>query len=83
MSPQLACAIACEILHTPADWERSTGSSKGRGSRATGWFDDYLRDRGDGSMRSLALEGGIKGWAGAGEEYTALMEGYERSEWEK
>lgn len=34
-------------------------------------------------MKSLALEGGIKGWVGAGDEYTQLMDDYEESTWEK
>jgi hypothetical protein len=32
-------------------------------------------------MRSVTLLEGIKGWARAGEEYTALMEGYEAEAW--
>ncbi|PVH88204.1 Rhodanese-like protein [Cadophora sp. DSE1049] len=57
------------------------GSSKGRGSRAAGWFDDYIKDRGDKEMRIAILEGGVTGWAGAGEEYVKLMDGYVESAW--
>jgi len=57
------------------------GSSKGRGSRAAGWFDDYIKDQGNKEMRSVILEGGVAGWAGAGEEYVKLMDGYVESAW--
>lgn len=32
-------------------------------------------------MESCTLTGGIKGWVAAGEEYVALVDGYESSEW--
>jgi arsenical-resistance protein 2 len=32
-------------------------------------------------MESFILEGGIKGWAKAGEEYVKLMDGYEEAAW--
>lgn len=32
-------------------------------------------------MESLVLEGGIKGWVAAGDDYTRLMDGYEESKW--
>lgn len=32
-------------------------------------------------MQSLVLEGGIKGWVGAGEEYVEQIVGYEASVW--
>jgi arsenical-resistance protein 2 len=57
------------------------GSSRGRGSRAAGWFSDHIEDRQDAKMKSVILQGGIKGWVAAGEEYTALMDGYEPSKW--
>ncbi|KAM7187493.1 oxidoreductase [Naviculisporaceae sp. PSN 640] len=57
------------------------GSSRGRGSRATGWLADHIASEGDTSMTSLALEGGIKGWAGAGEEYVKWMDGYDAAVW--
>lgn len=57
------------------------GSSRGRGPRTAGWFADYLESQGNTSMRALVLEGGIKGWAAAGDEYTALMSGYEALAW--
>lgn len=34
-------------------------------------------------MKSLILAGGIKGWAAAGEEFTALIDGYDASVWKK
>ncbi|PGH14697.1 hypothetical protein AJ79_02863 [Helicocarpus griseus UAMH5409] len=60
------------------------GSSRGRGTRAGGWFADYILEKegeGAGGMQSLVLEGGIKGWVAAGEEYVNKMEGYDASIW--
>ncbi|KAK9342813.1 Rhodanese-like domain-containing protein [Lipomyces starkeyi] len=57
------------------------GSSRGRGTRAAAWFADYIKEQNDPTLKSLVLEGGIKGWATAGEEYTALMDEYEESYW--
>ena len=34
-------------------------------------------------MKSLTLAEGIKGWSGAGKEYTALMDRYEEEVWRK
>ncbi|KAK3373018.1 Rhodanese-like domain-containing protein [Lasiosphaeria ovina] len=56
-------------------------SSRGRGTRAAGWFDDYLCDQDDGGMESLVLVGGIKGWVGAGTEYTQWMDEYDAAAW--
>jgi arsenical-resistance protein 2 len=58
-----------------------TGSSRGRGPRAAGWFADYIETQPNSQIRSLVLEGGVKGWAAAGTEYTQLMDGYEASVW--
>ncbi|KAF8859769.1 Rhodanese-like protein [Acephala macrosclerotiorum] len=57
------------------------GSSKGRGTRAAGWFADYLKEQNDRMMESLVLEGGLKGWATAGDEYVKLMDGYDAAVW--
>ncbi|KAE8136344.1 Rhodanese-like domain-containing protein [Aspergillus pseudotamarii] len=59
------------------------GSSRGRGTRAGGWFADYLQDQGETNLKSLVLEGGIKGWVAAGPEYTELMDEYDASFWAK
>jgi arsenical-resistance protein 2 len=59
------------------------GSSAGRGTRAAGWFADYLEEKNDAEIKSLVLAGGIKGWVAAGTEYTALMDGYDASVWTK
>ncbi|MCJ1387747.1 hypothetical protein MMC18_000590 [Xylographa bjoerkii] len=59
------------------------GSSRGRGSRAAGWFDDLLHDRNSTSIRSVILLDGVAGWARAGEEYTDLMEEYDAASWKK
>jgi hypothetical protein len=57
-------------------------SSRGRGTRVAGWFDDYLDDLSvGGSVRSLILREGIKGWANAGPEYTKHMDDYDESYW--
>lgn len=57
------------------------GSSRGRGTRAAGWFADRIEEQGESGLKSLVLGGGIKGWAGAGSEYTEWMEGYEEAVW--
>ncbi|KAF2009477.1 Rhodanese-like protein [Aaosphaeria arxii CBS 175.79] len=59
------------------------GSSTGRGSRATAWFADYIEDQKDEEMKSLALAGGVKGWAKAGDEYVQQMIEYDASVWSK
>ncbi|KAJ6155085.1 hypothetical protein N7470_005651 [Penicillium chermesinum] len=56
------------------------GSSGGRGTRAAGWFADYLAER-DTRLQSLVLTGGIKGWASAGPEYTEWMDEYDAAAW--
>jgi arsenical-resistance protein 2 len=57
------------------------GSSRGRGSRAAGWFSDYVQDQNHTKMKSYALEGGIKGWATAGEAFVKMMDEYDASAW--
>ncbi|CAG8932818.1 unnamed protein product [Penicillium salamii] len=59
------------------------GSCGGRGPRTAAWFADYIQETGDTEMKSLILAGGIKGWAAAGEEFTALIDGYDASVWKK
>ncbi|KAL4878044.1 Rhodanese-like domain-containing protein [Aspergillus karnatakaensis] len=61
------------------------GSSQGRGTRAAGWFADYLNEKGvsESKVKSWRLEGGIKGWVKAGEEFTGLVDGYDRAVWEE
>jgi arsenical-resistance protein 2 len=61
---------------------RTTGSSNGRGPRVAGWLQDTINEKGDDSIKSVAMTGGIKGWAKAGEEYTSQMVGYEKEAWE-
>lgn len=58
-----------------------TGSSRGRGPRAANWFADYLEEQENCEIKSLVLEGGIKGWVAAGIEYTQLMDEYSDSKW--
>ena len=57
------------------------GSSRGRGTRAAGWFDDLIKKQNIPCIRSAILEGGVAGWAKAGEEYTALMDEYSAEFW--
>ncbi|RVD87299.1 uncharacterized protein DFL_001540 [Arthrobotrys flagrans] len=59
------------------------GSSLGRGTRAAGWFADHIDDKGDTEMKSVILEGGIKGWVKGGKEYTDTMIGYVEEAWSK
>lgn len=68
-----------------ADTKLVVGSSRGRGSRATGWLADQIEQDHDGNaeMKSLALVGGIKGWAGAGGEYVEWMDEYDEKVWKK
>jgi arsenical-resistance protein 2 len=65
--------------------DAGVGSSAGRGTRAAGWFADYLSEKGvsEDDVKSWKLEGGIKGWVAAGDQYTALMDGYDESVWKK
>lgn len=63
-----------------------TGSSRGRGSRAASWLADYIDAQAsegaeEEAIKSYALEGGVRGWANAGPEYTSLMEGYDEGYW--
>jgi arsenical-resistance protein 2 len=56
-------------------------SSKGRGTRAAGWFADYIEDQEDDQMKSVALAEGIKGWATAGAQYVQQMIEYDANAW--
>ncbi|EEH41616.1 hypothetical protein PAAG_03179 [Paracoccidioides lutzii Pb01] len=60
------------------------GSSIGRATRAGGLFADYIVEKegkGAQGIQSLVLEGGIKGWVGAGPEYVDRVDRYEASVW--
>lgn len=59
------------------------GSSRGRGSRATAWMQDYINEQVGSNLKSYALEGGIKGWVKTGGKLLGLMNGYEESAWNK
>ena len=61
----------------------SKGSSRGRGSRAAGWFQDLLTEKGDHDVASLFLVEGIAGWAKGGAEYTKLIDEYDPIVWQK
>ncbi|KAJ5505451.1 hypothetical protein N7453_004408, partial [Penicillium expansum] len=60
---------------------KEAGSSRGRGVRAANWFAEYLDEQKDMKIKSLVLEGGIKGWVAAGKDYTQLMDEYDESKW--
>jgi arsenical-resistance protein 2 len=57
-------------------------SSRGRASRAAGWFGDYLEDCGDAEMENMILLEGVTGWARAGGEFVGWMDGYDAACWE-
>lgn len=59
------------------------GSCGGRGTRAAGWFADYLQEKGDTALQNWTLQGGIKEWVAAGPEYTEWMDEYDRGVWVK
>ncbi|KAH7123879.1 Rhodanese-like domain-containing protein [Dendryphion nanum] len=51
------------------------------GARSAKWFADFLHDKEDTSIESYILEGGIKGWVAAGDEYIKAIDGYEADKW--
>ncbi|CAH0027530.1 unnamed protein product [Clonostachys rhizophaga] len=57
-------------------------SSRGRGSRAAGWFKDHIDDQSDSDMESLILFEGISGWAKAGGEFVEWIDEYDAAVWE-
>jgi arsenical-resistance protein 2 len=61
----------------------SKGSSRGRGNRAAGWFQDLLTEKGDHDVTSLVLVEGIAGWEKGGTEYTKLIDEYDPEAWHK
>ncbi|KAH7230645.1 Rhodanese-like domain-containing protein [Fusarium redolens] len=58
-------------------------SSRGRGSRAAGWFKDHLDEQGDSHMESVILFEGITGWAKAGGEFVEWMDEYDATVWDR
>ncbi|KAJ5257228.1 hypothetical protein N7478_013332 [Penicillium angulare] len=85
---ELAAASASETPENPIYSRDYTlwlvfGSCGGRGPRAAAWFADYLERQNDTTLQSLVLEGGIKGWAASGTEYTEWMDEYDASVWAK
>jgi arsenical-resistance protein 2 len=59
------------------------GSSIHRASRATGWFDDLIKDRANTNIKSLVLLEGINGWASAGEDYEIYIDDFVPRTWKK
>lgn len=78
MSQNLICIIpiAQRVALT-----NSSGSSRGRGTRAAGWFQDRCNAHGGASVKGVVLLDGINGWAEAGQEYVELMDGYVPDVW--
>jgi|TARA_R110002003_G_scaffold1193_7_gene22774 arsenical-resistance protein 2 len=44
-------------------------------------MDDYIKEQGNETIKSVMLTGGVKGWANAGAEYTTLMDEYQEGAW--
>ncbi len=83
-SPTLLCRVFSLLPMAEADPGVIVGSCGGRGTRAAGWFADYLADQGaESEVKSWKLEGGIKGWVNEGGEYTGLMDGFDGAVWAK
>ena len=61
----------------------SKGSSRGRGNRAAGWFQDLLTEKRNEDITSLVLVEGIAGLAKGGKEYTKLIDEYDPDAWHK
>ncbi|KAF1957150.1 arsenate reductase [Byssothecium circinans] len=57
-------------------------TSRGRGNRAAAWFGDFLKQRNDLDIQSLALFEGILGWVTAGSEYTQHLDEYVPDAWD-
>ena len=61
----------------------SKGSSRGRGNRAAGLFQDLLAEKGDDDIVSLVLVEDIADCAKGGAEYTKLIDEYDPEAWHK
>lgn len=60
-----------------------SGKEGGRAWRCAGWFLEHVRGTvGDEDMQVCVLEGGVKGWVSAGEEYRGFMDGFVEGMWE-
>ncbi|KAA8617033.1 Rhodanese domain containing protein [Pyrenophora tritici-repentis] len=59
------------------------GACNGRGPRCSGWFADYIAEKGDDDIKSLTLAGGIKGWVKGGDMFTQQMDGFEPEYWKQ
>jgi arsenical-resistance protein 2 len=58
----------------------TTGSSNGRGPRCAAWMQDFINETGDANIKSLVLNGGIRGWV---KEFGGrLTDGYDANVWE-
>jgi arsenical-resistance protein 2 len=79
----LTLATFCKNRRSASTTLTLVGSSRGRGTRAAGWFNDLIKEKGHQSMKSLVLLEGITGWAAAGKEYIDMIDGYEKETWEE
>jgi arsenical-resistance protein 2 len=64
------------------------GSCGSRGPRCAGWFKDYVADMAvkacePAKIEVFALEGGIKGWVAAGDQYLRCMDGFKPEHWKQ
>ncbi|KAI8675697.1 Rhodanese domain-containing protein [Fusarium keratoplasticum] len=66
-----------------ADPASCTVTSRGRGYRAAAWFGDFLAERNELGIKSVALFEGILGWALAGDEYTQHIDEFDPTAWKK
>ncbi|KAG8410432.1 hypothetical protein J3459_008610 [Metarhizium acridum] len=56
-------------------------TSRKRGNCVVGWFDDFVREKGDWEIKSYTLIEALLGWATAGKNSTELMEEYDEEVW--
>ena len=85
LSTLVALVKATQSIHAVIFY---CGSSRGRGPRSAGWFQDALDEHEIGDVKSYILDGGIKGWVKQGRqqgqgEMLSLMEGYEAGYWDQ
>ena len=79
----LCWPVQCRFCNDARSCVFQKGSSRGRGSRAAGWFQDLLTEKGDDDVASLVLAEGIAGWVKGGAEYTKWMDEYDPEIWHK
>jgi arsenical-resistance protein 2 len=75
-------ATMCKLSHKPNIFIHC-GSSQNRARRGWGYFQDLIEAEPEefGMLKPQVLQGGIKGWAKRGSDYTSLMDNYDQSKW--